>query len=304
MKSYTTWMQYQEEMKEMESISIPRHVICEEPRTIELHGFCDASEAAYSACLFIQSLNRSGEAVARLLCARSKIAPLKRVTLPRLELCGALLLIKLGETVRLSIKFDCIQYWSDSTITLAWINHQLTKLQTFVANRVATIQRTARCSMVACRSKDNPADVISRGVTPWNLKNSSLWWKGPSWLTKDRQTWPTEPAIEPSEIAELKKQTVAYHSVILIYFQDFRFFIDSRGSQRIACDSILMRSRGKSDKSGLYQWKSWIQPYYHSPESHNWMNSLPRLKISNPNREYRVNVKSFLRRNETVTRKR
>jgi len=128
----------------MESISIPRHVMCKNPQTIELHGFCDASEAAYGACNFIRSINQTGDVTTRLLCVRSRVAPLKSIKLPRLELCGALLLVKLGATVRraLPLKFDHIQYWSDSTITLV-IKHRPRELQTFVANRVSTIQCTA-----------------------------------------------------------------------------------------------------------------------------------------------------------------
>ncbi|XP_018315455.1 uncharacterized protein, partial [Mycetomoellerius zeteki] len=215
---YTTWRQYQEQMKEMELISIPRHVMCKEPQTIELHGFCDASETAYGACIFIRSTNFAGDIVARLLCAKSRVAPLKSITLPRLELCGALLLVKLGETVRqaLAIKFDHIQYWSDSTITLAWIKHHPGELQTFVANRIATIQRTAPdVQWSHVRSKDNPADIISRGTTPRNLKTSFLWWTGPPWLTQGRQDWPIESGSSIPEIPELKKQVVAYHGVPL-----------------------------------------------------------------------------------------
>jgi len=145
MNLHTTWRQYQEQMNEMESISIPRHVMCKNPQTIELHGFCDASEAAYGACIFIRSINQTGDVTTRLLCAKSRVAPLKSITLPRLELCGTLLLVKLGAMVRkaLPLKFDHIQYWSDSTITLAWIKHRPGELQTFVANRVSAIQCTA-----------------------------------------------------------------------------------------------------------------------------------------------------------------
>jgi len=166
--------------------------MCQKPQTIELHGFCDASEAAYGACLFIRSINRAGDVTTRLLCARSRVTPLKSITLPRLELCGALLLVKLGATAQraLSLKFDHVQYWSDSTITLAWIRHRPGELRTFVANRVSTIQRTAPDAQWShVRSKDNPADIISRGTTPRSLKTLSLWWTGPPWLAKDRRDW-------------------------------------------------------------------------------------------------------------------
>ncbi|XP_018403051.1 PREDICTED: uncharacterized protein LOC108779974 [Cyphomyrmex costatus] len=195
----------------MSLISVPRHVMCDQPQRIELHGFCDASEAAYGACIYIRSFSQSRQVVSRLLCAKSRVAPLKNLTLPRLELCGAVLLAQLGWTVQqaLSVQFDHIQYWSDSTIVLSWINHNSRELQTFVANRVSTIQQLiSGVQWAHVRSKENPADLISRGTTPQNLKNLNLWWSGPDWLLEDCQDWPAETYTKVSPIPELKKQTV------------------------------------------------------------------------------------------------
>jgi len=213
---HTKWTQHLGKMDNVSLISIPRHVMCPEPHRIEIHGFCDASEAAYGACIYIRSLNNRGEIFVHLLCAKSKVAPLKRVTLPRFELCGALLLTKLGQLVQrsLTIKFEDIHYWSDSTIALAWIKHRPEKLQTFVANRVADFQRIApEAQWSRIRLKDNPADILSRGTTPENLKNFQLWWNGPAWLTLDRQEWPKELVpISNEQIPEIKIYTMVFHS--------------------------------------------------------------------------------------------
>ncbi|XP_072766394.1 uncharacterized protein [Anoplolepis gracilipes] len=163
---HTTWIKYQEKIENMSLIAIPRHVICAEPQHIEMHGFCDALESAYGVCIYIRSMNESGKIYTQLLCAKSRVAPLKRVTLPRLELCGALVLAKLGQSVKqaLSINIDAIHYWSNSTIALAWIKHSPEELQTFIANRVADIQRIApEVRWAHVKSQDNPTDIISRG---------------------------------------------------------------------------------------------------------------------------------------------
>ncbi|GFV88911.1 hypothetical protein TNCV_1227081 [Trichonephila clavipes] len=94
--------------------------------------------------------------------------------------------MKRGETA-LQMKKPTVYLWSDSTIVLAWIQKQPNLLQTFVANRVATIQHltnTEQCHHVS--SKQNPADLVSRGLDPSSLHNNSLWWNRPTFLaTKD-----------------------------------------------------------------------------------------------------------------------
>ena len=119
---------------------------------------------------------------------------------------------------------------------------------------------------------------------------------GPPWLTKDRQAWPMEPAIEPSEIAELKKQTVTYDSVPqdTNLLRDSRLFIDSRGSQRITCNSKSMRSRRKSDKSSSLSVEQLNKVILLLTRAAQLNEFTVEIKTSNPNREYRVKA-SFSR---------
>ncbi|KAJ8959713.1 hypothetical protein NQ318_021907 [Aromia moschata] len=110
------------------------------------------------------------------------------ITIPRLELCGALVLSRLFQTVikSLEVKFDECLFWSDSTIVLAWLNTDPSKLKTCISNRVSEIQtNTQTYSWHHISTNDNPADLLSRGVVPSKLKDTLLWWNGPSWLNKD-----------------------------------------------------------------------------------------------------------------------
>jgi hypothetical protein len=92
--------------------------------------------------VYVRSVNESGEVTVNLLSAKSRVAPIKQVSVPRLEMCGALLLTRLIDKIMpiLNLEVEHIHLWTDSMIVLAWISAEPTRLQTFVANRVAEIQ--------------------------------------------------------------------------------------------------------------------------------------------------------------------
>ncbi|XP_075217845.1 uncharacterized protein LOC142322651 [Lycorma delicatula] len=143
----------------IDDIKINRRVIINNPTAIEVHGFCDASQHAFGACLYLRSVNSEGEISVQLLCSKSRVAPVKTVSIPLLELCGTLLLSKLLPILNLSI--ERVHLWTDSKICL-W--------KTFVANRVSQIQDLTDVNdWKHVASSDNPADLISRGSNPESL---------------------------------------------------------------------------------------------------------------------------------------
>ncbi|XP_071057070.1 uncharacterized protein [Onthophagus taurus] len=120
-------------------------------------------------------------------------------TLPRLELCAAVLLARLFKRTTRTLKLDQetpLFAWSDSTITLAWITEDPTKWKTFVANRVIEINNTiSKEHWHYVSGEENPADIISRGIHLEKLVQHQVWWNGPSWLLKER-CWPQQEEIE------------------------------------------------------------------------------------------------------------
>ncbi|XP_035232769.1 uncharacterized protein LOC118204571 [Stegodyphus dumicola] len=137
---------------------------------IELHGFCDASELAYGAVVYYKSVFLYGEVVIRLVTSKSKVSPIKQVTIPRLELCAAVLLAKLMNRVICALKVNNVFFWSDSSIVLAWLKKKPCCMKTFVANRVAMVQEITEVRQWHhVSSKQNPADLISRGADPVKL---------------------------------------------------------------------------------------------------------------------------------------
>ena len=148
---------------------------------VKLHRFSDASENAYAAVAYLRATYDSGPPTMALVAAKTKVAPLKRLSIPRLELCGAQLLAKLLTTVRqaLNIKLEKTFTWADSTIVLHWLDGSSRRFKTFMGNRVSTILSLLPAgSWTHVPTNSNPADCASRGLLPEELINHSRWWHG------------------------------------------------------------------------------------------------------------------------------
>lgn len=202
------WNKFAMAIPKISDLSLPRFVLCDAPTSIELHSFSDASQNAYGACIYLRSVDSNNKITVLLLCSKSKVAPIKTATIPRLELCAALLSAKLCKAVRESLRCD-IQtevHWCDSTIVLAWLRSSFQNLKTFVSNRVSEIcELTNSASWRYVPTASNPADLISRGISPDQISSTTLWWSGPSYLSQPESTWPIlSPKIDITNLPETK----------------------------------------------------------------------------------------------------
>ncbi|XP_035233025.1 uncharacterized protein LOC118204843 [Stegodyphus dumicola] len=140
---------------------------------------------------------------------------MKQVTIPRLELCAAVLLAKLMTRVIFALKLNMnyVFFWSDSSIVLAWLKKEPCCMKTFVANRVAVVQEMTEVRQWHhVPSKQNPADLISRGADPVKLQLCELWWRGPPFLLQPVMTKCQDDIPEESEelyLRELKPPAVS-----------------------------------------------------------------------------------------------
>ncbi|XP_055622690.1 uncharacterized protein LOC129766204 [Toxorhynchites rutilus septentrionalis] len=210
------WEEYQVQVAQIRNIRIPRFVLslCKNS-ALQMHGFCDASMQAYGACIYVRSIAPDEYCTVRLIATKSRVAPLEVKSIARLELCAALLLSQLTNTVLDSIgRVQEIFLWTDSTIVLHWLAATPSTWQTFVANRVAEIQRlTPNVVWRHVPSLENPADLLSRGMISKDLMDSSLWWNGPEWLATTNHLWPDN--IRPSQqVADqfLESRKISLHS--------------------------------------------------------------------------------------------
>ncbi|XP_055591299.1 uncharacterized protein LOC129743341 [Uranotaenia lowii] len=209
------WEVFRNQLKEMGEIVVPRCVFPHsKPQSVELHGFCDASSLGYGACVYVRSCDMTNCKIS-LLTSKSRIAPLKnaKLTIPRLELSGALVLARLISNIthNLKISFSRIILWSDPTTALSWIKTDPSRLKTYVSNRVIEIQELAKgIEWRYVGTHDNPADIISRGLLPSEIRDCEIWWSGPNFLYHDEEDWPQRFQHIPTEqLPETKNPTIS-----------------------------------------------------------------------------------------------
>lgn len=212
------WQALKTQLSSLSSVAVPRRMV-KDFIDLQLHGFCDASERGFCAVIYCRTLDKNGLCTVQLVCAKSKVAPLRRLSIPRLELLAAVLLSDLSASVIEALKpFHAVSRifaWSDSSVALAWIKSCPSKWKTFVANRVSHIQDTIPPDCWRhVRTSDNPADCGSRGLLPNDLANQSSWWDGPSWLSLAVEDWPRSTlSVDVDAIHEEHKVTVLVTSL-------------------------------------------------------------------------------------------
>ncbi|CAB0043213.1 unnamed protein product [Trichogramma brassicae] len=212
------WRAYEDDLQGLPSISIPRWSGVTKSARLELHGFADASKLAYAAVLYVRLLHGGGARVT-LLASKTKVAPLKSLSIPRLELCAALLLVKLTASFLATADFNQapVHLWSDSKTALHWIHGLPSRWPVFVANRCSEIVTLLpQASWHYVNTKHNPADVASRGCPVSVLREDRLWWNGPETLSSTTVPWPNNcddfSQIVPTETEETESNVLVQSS--------------------------------------------------------------------------------------------
>lgn len=213
------WIALKESFKVIEKLSIPRCILPGAPTSTVLVGFSDASSYAYSACVYTVCFYNGQEPFSTLVTSKTKVAPINSLTIPRLELNAAVLLASLMSSVIRAVKhnFTELRCYTDSTIVLAWINSSSLRWKTYVRQRVQKIQDTIpEATWHHVRSEENCADCASRGLTPYELVNHTLWWKGNEQMlvsTPVSFTTPSDSVFDPVRGEEQKQLTVHFTAI-------------------------------------------------------------------------------------------
>jgi hypothetical protein len=188
------WKEWKSELHLLKSFALPRYLLLPNQKTLELHCFSDASESACAAVAYLRSIDAYGKVKTTLVASKTKLSPLKTVTIPRLELLAAELSAKLVAKISKVYKADTIICWVDSLSVLQWLNKPPSHWKTYVGNRVAAITEIVEPSNFRyCPTFENIADLPSRGTKIAEFLKNVSWTKGPGFLEEDEECWPELP---------------------------------------------------------------------------------------------------------------
>ena len=205
------WEQWLNDLQKLNNVSVPR---CLRPRgfrdaSCQLHHFSDGSECAYGTVSYFRVVNEAGDIRCEFVFGRSRLAPIKGTTIPRLELAAATLAVKVDAMIQSAFRTKIDSwFWTDSTTVLRYIRNEKTRFHTFVTNRLAVIREgSSPTQWRYVKSSLNPADIASRGARGDDITKNKEWFSGPEFLWKHSNEWPVVPSNlgDISQDVEVKK---------------------------------------------------------------------------------------------------
>lgn len=230
------WQQWLIGLQQMESYRIDK---CIKPKgfgeiaSAQLHNFCDASEIGYGVVTYLRLTNAENVVHTAFLFGKARVAPLKKMTLLRLELTAAMLAVKVEKMLNTELQIPLMKsvFWSDSTSVLKSITNDTKRFQTFVANRIGVIRELTNINQWRhINTKANPADYASRGMTAEVFLKHDVWISGPQFLSGTEEEWPhslgdlgpvshDDPEIKREKVTVNVIQTTEPNAInILIHF--------------------------------------------------------------------------------------
>ena len=263
----STWTEWKSSLKDLDELSVPRTIIqgsLSSCQNVSLHIFCDASEAAIAAVAYTRVVDISGNSDIGFVCGKAKVAPKHGHTIPRLELCAAVLAVELGDVMAEELDLDtsATRYYTDSKVVLGYIQNESRRFYTYVSNRVGRIHSSASpLQWNYVSTTENPADQGSRGLTPDSMTDS-LWLTGPKFLldkTSDGRgnQHETYALVTPDEDKEIQPIMVQVNKMVTREPEDVRSIDEGVQDGQLMLGNKHSPSESKLEGLGVVRFKKY-----------------------------------------------
>jgi len=260
------WEKWRTDLQHIQDLSVPR---CYKPKEIghvikaELHHFSDASKKGYGQCSYLRLTDDQYKIHCSFVIGKSRVTPLKTVTIPRLELSAAVISVRVSTQLGKELRLENVEeiFWTDSKVILGYISNESRRFHVYVANRVQEIHdKSSPKQWKYVETKSNPADEGSRGVCAREIMNSK-WICGPEFLWKSEDQWPDtkrtqedvrcEPREQDPEVkGSVTMATVSAPEVPLYLTEHIKYFSDwFRAKRSVAlCLRYLRKLKKRSQE--------------------------------------------------------
>ena len=284
------WRSWKDSLTDLERVAVPR---CYKPQAFgpvvrnEIHSFSDASQDAIGAVVYLRQFNERNEVSLSFLFGQSKVAPIKPTTIPRLELCGAVLSTQAVKKVlkEIDIKIDEVVLYTDSKVVLGYIQNDSRRFYVYVANRVQMIRNVSTPGQWNyVDSAANPADLATRDVTANNLSGSQ-WLTGPDFL---QGMHPTDKYIHNSipldeDDPELRREVNTFTSEMQatngLTSQRFICFSTWSSLQRAIVNLIVKAKEFRAKRAAKWPPKEDVQDTNTTPKHNNHPNAISLQRV-------------------------
>lgn len=217
-EKYREWEVWRDSLKELEQVRIPRQftsISLSQAQCRELCIFCDASVTAIAAVAYLRTTDKCNKVDVGFILGKAKLAPRPETTIPRLELCAAVLAVEMADMIveEMDTEFNTVTFYSDSKVVLGYIYNESRRFYVYVNNRVQRIRRSSSPEQWKyVPSSENPADHASRSVPAAGLTHTS-WLSGPKFLSTSAKVETSPPSfalVDPNSDVDIRPLIICH----------------------------------------------------------------------------------------------
>ncbi|KAK3754770.1 hypothetical protein QZH41_007277 [Actinostola sp. cb2023] len=307
------WNKWVQDLPKLEQFTVDR---CLKPRdhgdvlSSQLHHFSDASLKGYGAVSYIRTVNTQGDIHCSFVTAKSRLTPLKLVTIPRLELSAAVVSTRLDRMIRheIDLRIDESIFWTDSTCVLRYVENRDKRFQTFVGNRVSAIcEQSSPSQWRYVDTKSNPADDASRGLSADEMLQTQRWINGPEFLWQNEENWPKRLAVMDAtdDDLEIKKEAATFVTKIMAWVLRYKERLLQTCNRRKKGETLFTEAEGRINPISVEETKlaeMEILKYVQHQYFHEELSTLREPKNANAEPSNQARIKNAVKKASSIVK--